>query len=102
MLRAERKRLKAEYSLLFEELTAILFRIDPVGIADEENFDEYEPEVGTILPRLSSAGSAEDVKEIIRQEFTNWFGNTTYAKTKLDDLALEFWEAWMKHKNSEH
>ena len=46
-----RRRLKEEYGKLFDDLTAILFRADPVGINFEVNPDEYQPEAGTILPR---------------------------------------------------
>ncbi len=38
-------------------MAAIFFRHDPIGIVFEEyqNFDEYDPEVLTILPRLATA-----------------------------------------------
>ena len=48
----ERRQLKAEYGALFDSITALLFRHDPIGINFEDNVDEYEPETGTILPRL--------------------------------------------------
>jgi hypothetical protein len=35
---------------LFDSVSALLFRHDPIGIAfDNENTDEYDPETGTIL-----------------------------------------------------
>jgi hypothetical protein len=60
--RWKRKYLKIRYGKLFEEASSILFRHDPIGIAfDNENTDEYEAEVGTILPRLAAIrGSKHD------------------------------------------
>ena len=44
-------------------------RHDPVGINFESNTDEYEPEVGTILPQLRSCKSADDVRRMVDREF---------------------------------
>lgn len=49
------------------------FKSDPIGINFEENTGEYEPEVGSILPRLRSCGSAEDVQRVVHEEFCRWF-----------------------------
>lgn len=52
-IREERLKLKAEYGELFDAIAALLFRHDPISIAAAgAPKDEYEPEVGTILPRL--------------------------------------------------
>lgn len=51
---AERQRLRSHYAELYEAALAILYLHDPLGINFEINFNEYEPEVGTILPRLPS------------------------------------------------
>lgn len=84
----ERRRLKREYTGLFEELTAYLYEQDPMGLNFGINPDEYECEVGTILPRIFEAESPAEVDLIVREEFERWFGprlrieNATY-----DDLA---------------
>jgi hypothetical protein len=58
----ERRQLKAEYGQLVDSMSALLFRHDPIGIAfDNENTDEYDPETGTILPRLRNCECASDV-----------------------------------------
>src|SRR5690606_37305717 len=49
-------------------------RAPPCGVAFEENTDEYEAEVGTILPRLRSCASADDVQRVVHEEFCRWFG----------------------------
>ena len=70
-----RSRLKAEYGQLYTDIEQILFRHDPIGIAYEghdsveDNPDEYAPEVETILPRLRTANSADDVADIVYEEF---------------------------------
>ena len=70
----EHKRLKAEYKELFSAVSEILFRHDPIGINFGGNTDEYDPEAGTILPRLRPEHSVEDVTAIVREEFRRWFG----------------------------
>ena len=45
--REERKRLSSSYKQLLNEVSAILFRHDPIGINFEYNTDEYDPEAGT-------------------------------------------------------
>jgi hypothetical protein len=65
-----RRRLRVEYGELFDATTALLFRHDPIGISfDDLNPDEYAPEAGTILPRLSGCQSSDDVLPVIHQEF---------------------------------
>lgn len=94
---AERQRLKAEYRELFDEVAALLFRHDPVGINFDDNTDEYEPEVGTILPRLRSCHSAEDVRRVVHQEFTRWFdADIVGSEHHYDKIAKEIWERWQK------
>lgn len=84
----DRRTLKQQYAGLFDDLAAFLFEQDPAGINYEINPDEYEPEVGTILPRVLGAESPADIIPILREEFERWFGsgngieNATY-----DDLA---------------
>jgi len=35
--------------------------------------DEYDPEVGTILPRLRRSSSAVEVRTVLHEEFVKWF-----------------------------
>jgi hypothetical protein len=94
---AERQRLKAEYQNLFDEVAALLFRHDPVGINLDDNTDEYEPEVGTILPQLHNCHSMDDVRRLLHKEFVRWFDagiagpEDHYAK-----IAIEIWDLWQK------
>jgi hypothetical protein len=99
LIRQNRKRLKERYHLLYDEVLDILFQHDPIGINFETNADEYEPEVGTILPRLKEAASPNDLRRIIREEFTRWFNGEGIAgpEAKYDKIAQEVWAAYQRH-----
>ena len=93
----ERRRLKEQYGQLFDSVSALLFQHDPIGIAfDNENTDEYDPEAGTILPRLQTCKSSTDALRAVHEEFVRWFGADTagppeaYAK-----IASEIWQLWL-------
>lgn len=74
----ERRRLKEQYGALFDSVAALLFRHDPIGIAFENsNTDEYEPETGTILPRLRRCESHADALRAVHEEFVRWFDADT-------------------------
>lgn len=90
----ERRQLKAEYGKLFDSVSALLFRHDPIGIAfDNENTDEYDPETGSILPRLRNCKSATDVQHVVYEEFVRWFdaGNAGLEE-RYALIASEIWE----------
>jgi hypothetical protein len=65
--------LKRAHGEAFARLNDILFAEDPAGVNCDDNPDEYEPEVGTILPRLASARSVDDVRRIVHEELVHWF-----------------------------
>ncbi len=91
----ERNRLKSEYGDFFDTVSEILFRHDPIGINFESNTDEYEPEVGTILPRLKSCHSAEDLTTVIHEEFRRWFSyDLAGPRDKYREIAVEIWHLW--------
>jgi hypothetical protein len=95
----ERRQLKAEYGELFESVSSLLFRHDPIGINFEENTDEYNAETGTILPRLRSCESPSDALRVVHEEFVRWFDAATagpeehYAQT-----ASEIWQLWQRYR----
>lgn len=92
-----RRRLKAEYGKLYDEVAALLFRHDPEGINFETNTDEYEPEVGTILPRLRNCDSEADALRIVHEEFVRWFGaDTAVPRERYAKIAAEIWQVWRK------
>ena len=92
-------KLRQNYKELYSKVEEIFFRHDPIGINSEENKDEYDPEVSTILPRLKDAKSEEDVIKIVSEEFVNWFGAVTAGDSTLyKEAAKEIWAAWNEFK----
>ena len=90
-----RRRLRAEYEALFDSMAALLFRYDPIGINCEVNTDEYQPEVETILPKLRSCHSADDVLRLVHAEFVRWFDpGTAGPSDRYEGIAAEIWELW--------
>jgi len=61
---------------LVADLTAVLDRHDPIGIA-EAGPDEYALEAGTIAPRLRGTTSVDDVRRVVHEEFVHWFDEDT-------------------------
>jgi len=95
----ERRQLRAEYSDLFDTVAALLFRHDPVGISFEENTGEYEPEAGTILPRLRNCNSEQDVQRVLHEEFVRWFDAVTAGPMEqYSGMASEIWRLWQQHR----
>jgi hypothetical protein len=93
----ERLRAKAEYGQLFDDVAALLLRHDPININFNTNRDEYEPEVVTILPRLRSCASAEDVCRVVHEEFVGWFSaESAGPQEHYARIASEIWEHWQK------
>jgi hypothetical protein len=94
-IRRDRAALKLKYSALFESVSAILFKADLVGINFGSNTDEYDPEAGTILPRLSHAKSAHQVELIVHEEFCRWFGiEESFSVSHYRDVAEQIWREW--------
>jgi hypothetical protein len=86
---------KRDYRRLFDEVRAILNRHDPMGlIAIGCPDDEYEPEVGTILPRLSRANGPADVEVIVAEEFLDWFAERLAPET-VSAVAADVWTAYV-------
>jgi hypothetical protein len=91
----EQAELKRNYGELFDRVAALLFRHDPIGINFGQSADEYEPEVGTILPRLAQCSSAGDVRRVVHEEFVRWFDSSTAGdESRYEAIAEELWELW--------
>jgi hypothetical protein len=96
---AARRQLRAEYGKLFDSVAALLFRKDPIGINFETNTDEYEPEAETILPRLRTCQSADDVRHVVHQEFVRWFGpDTAGPQEHYAEIANEVFRLWQEFR----
>jgi len=99
--RADRKRLKSEYSALFEDLSALLYQVDPARLNFGINPDEYEPEAGTILPRVMELETASEIESVIREELERWFGGGTRIETATyEELATELLVVLNRYRSS--
>lgn len=88
--------MKRRYGVAYRRLNDILFSEDPIGINFKENTDEYEPEVGTILPRLRDCRSKDDVERIVHEEFVRWFDVLTAGpRAKYQQIAQRVWDEVM-------
>jgi hypothetical protein len=93
-----RRRIRASYGQLFDATAALLFRHDPVGINFDDNTDEYEAEAETILPRLRSCSSADEVRQVVHQEFVRWFDPSTAGPPeRYTQIASEIWKLWQEY-----
>jgi hypothetical protein len=91
-IQTRRKALREEYKGLYDRVLAILFEEDPAGINFEDNTDEYEPEVDTILPRLKSCRSSGDVRAVVHEEFIRWFdADTAGPPERYGKIANRIW-----------
>ena len=69
-----------------------MFKHDPIGINFADNTDEYDAEAGTVIPRLSTCQSPEDVASVLHEEFQSWFGADTAGNlAAYRNLAAEIW-----------
>ena len=98
----ERELMKQKYPKLFASISAICFRQDPIGINFSDNTDEYDPEAGTILPRLKECRNKEDVRKIVCEEFIRWFGSEIVGEeSKYQIISEEIWKAWRESLEKE-
>ncbi len=83
-----------EFEWLYDSMLAILAEDDPIGIAFDPT--EYEPEEGTILPRLGEAATVEELTGIIHEEFVRWFSpHIAGPRQRYRPIAQRIWEAYL-------
>ncbi len=100
-LREKRRRMKDEYSGLYEKVEALLFRHDPIGINFEENTHEYELETSLLLPRLRTCRSAADATRIVHKVFKECFGYIeARAESLYEPIGAEIWALWVAFQES--
>lgn len=101
IIQRERAALKQQWGALFTTVAAVLFELDPMGINFESNTDEYEPEAGTIIPRLAQASNPQDVETIVYEELCRWFGvDEAGTRTGYATVAARIWDAWSRFNQS--
>ena len=71
-----------------EEASAVIYRIDPVGIAYES--DEY-PEAVRVVARARSAGSVEELRDVVTAVFDEMFWAGACSAVKATEIAQGLW-----------
>lgn len=90
--RAARQAVQGEDPSFFAAVSGTMFKHDPIGINFSDNTDEYDAEAGTVIPRLKTCSSPDEVATVLHEEFQAWFGaETAGARTAYLALAKELW-----------
>jgi hypothetical protein len=86
---------------LIDEVEALLYRHDPVGIGFGDNPDEYRPEAESIVACLPRARSVDDVATLVHGEFVRWFDEDTAGPAdRYEDIARDVWASWLASPSS--
>ena len=81
---------KAQFAALRDAVSQAIRDADPIGlIHGGAPLDEYDPEVGTVLPRLRGVTSYGEVRTILHEEFIHWFGDEVAGGIDHYDRAAE-------------
>ena len=92
---------KEMYGELFYQLRELVNKHDPVELLDLGcPVDEYESEVKTIILKLDSNMSEEQIFDLIWNEYTMWFGDPPRAdrRYRFENLAKDI-HKWVRDKN---
>ena len=85
---------RSRYRNLVAVATRAIDSADPIGLVQMgAPADEYSPEVGTVVPRVSRASSAPEVRRILHEEFVHWFDESAGPEENYASAALEISEA---------
>ena len=98
MMESNKIELCRAYGELRSRVIQLINEADPIRLLQSgAPRDEYEPEVGTILPRLKEATSGEDVTQIVHQEFERWFGPEEAGPLRrYAELGRRIWRSYQK------
>ena len=89
------KTLKLEQPEFFKVVSDLMFKHDPMTFNTVVNYDEYDPEAGTVISRLETATNQDDVATILHEEFIEWFGEGIAGdRDSYIALAQDIWQAW--------
>lgn len=97
--RAAREYVRTEYPQLFVAVSRAMFERDPIGINFNTNTDEYEPEAGTVIPRLKDCSSLNEVVDVLHEEFGRWFGAEEAGdRDRYVELAKDIWSLYQQRR----
>jgi hypothetical protein len=85
------KELREQYFNLFNMVKKIINECDPIGLLPSAPDDEYEMEIGKIVPLLNKIGSENALTEEISKIFNKAFG-WDFTNEKCLSIAKKIWE----------
>lgn len=84
-----------QYGAIYDLVLETLYRYDPwwVGWKGDVPFgaEEYAPEADQIVPRLTEAQSADDIRRIIHEVMGLYYGKTLGGEERYAEMAQEIW-----------
>ena len=94
------KATKRRYEALVAAVERAINEADPIGLLEiGAPPDEYAPEIGTIVPRLTSADRLDDVGAVLHEEFIRWFGDDTAGpRHAYEASARRIWGAVVEYR----
>lgn len=93
--RIARDQVRTKNPELFAAVSKAMFQRDPISINFKTNTDEYDAEAGTVIPRLKSCSSSQEVATVLHEEFVRWFGaETAGPPTRYVELSKDIWGLW--------
>jgi hypothetical protein len=91
--RITQRAMREKDPIFFAAVSGAMFKHDPIGINFQNNTDEYDTEAGTVISRLPTCRSAEDVLLVLHEEFQTWFGSEGAGEiAAYRALGVEIWQ----------
>jgi hypothetical protein len=83
-------------------MSRTIYEVDPLGLGNGDNTDEYDPEAGTILRLLPHVRSEAEALTLVHQTFVKWFGaETAGPQSRYLALSERIWKVWQsRNKNA--
>ena len=92
-----RNKLRRQFGQLFDDCVREFYRADPIQLAPSVPIDEYDVEVGTVLPRLKECSGPADVQRVLHEEFCRWFNpEIASPSSKYEVLSHRIWALYLK------
>lgn len=90
--------LKEKYKSIFASIRDIIIRYDPMDLIKAgAPVDEYDMEVGKILPRLKECLDVDDVNSVMIEIFRDCFNETNFPY--MSNIAREVFEVYQTERN---
>jgi hypothetical protein len=99
----DHKKARRKYKALIAAVKAAIDTADPICLLEfGAPSDEYDPEVGTIVPRVAKAVDSAEVQRIVHEQFQNWFGpDTAGSIANYEATAREIWQAVLAFRQAD-